>query len=328
MKSIIYICPKGKNKPRGGIKIIYRHAEILSKLLIQKDKCKIFHFEDINYRCEWFPNKVNFKKNHSFDAEKEFAIIPEWMAVYHAKILQSQNIKYAIFVLNGFYINKKPEKNFTENDIYNSYKKAEFIISCADEITEGIKLTFPEFEEKIIRVNISVDNKKYFCDKEIFKKKENLITYMPRKNKNNSDILLFILNRLLPKNWKIKSIDNLIESEVANLFKKSKIFLSFSELEGLGLPPIEAALSGNSVIGYTGEGGKEFWDLPIFEEVFSGDLRTFAKKVIKKVKDCDKESSNTFKEIEPYISQLATKYSLEKEESSVLQIIDSIKKIK
>ena len=326
MKSIIYVCPKGKNKPRGGIKIIYRHAEILSKLLLQEDKCKIFHFEDVNYRCEWFPNKVNFKKNLSFDSEKEFAIIPEWMAVYHAKIMQRQNIKYAIFVLNSFYIHKKPEKNFTTNDIYNSYKKAEFIISCADEITEGIKLTFPEFKEKIIRVNISVDNKKYFCTREIFEKKENLITYMPRKNKNNSEILLFILNRLLPKNWKIKSIDNLIELEVANLFKKSKLFLSFSELEGLGLPPIEAALSGNHVIGYTGEGGKEFWDLPIFEEVFSGDLRTFAKKVIKKVKDCDEENSNTFKKIEPYISQLATKYSLEKEKSSISQIIDLIKK--
>ena len=94
---------------------------------------------------------------------------------------------------------------------------------------------------------------------EIFENKENLITYMPRKHKNNSEILLFILNRHLPKNWKIKSIDNLTELEVANIFKKSKIFLSFSELEGLGLPPIESALCGNHVIGYTGEGGKEFW---------------------------------------------------------------------
>ena len=36
-----------------------------------------------------------------------------------------------------------------------------------------------------------------------------------------------------------------------------KIFLSFSSLEGLGLPPVEAALAGNHVIGYTGEGGNE-----------------------------------------------------------------------
>ena len=327
MKSIIYICPKGQDKPRGGIKIIYRHAEVLSKLLLKKSECKIFHFEDVNYRCGWFPHNVDFKTNHSFDSKKEFAIIPEWMAVYHAKILQKQNIKYAIFVLNGFYIYKKPEKNFTDSEIYEAYKKAEFILSCADEITEGIKLTFPELKEKIVRVNISVDNKKYYCSEEIFKNKENLITYMPRKKKNNSEMLLFILNQLLPKNWKIESIDNLTELEVANFFRKSKIFLSFSDLEGLGLPPIESALCGNHVIGYTGEGGKEFWGAPIFDEVFSGDLRTFANKVINKVEDFDKKNY-VFNQFKPYVNKLAEKYSVEKEQNSLTSLIDKIKEIK
>ena len=186
------------------------------------------------------------------------------------------------------------------------------------------KLTFPEFKEKIVRVNISVDSRKYYCSKEIFENKENLITYMPRKHKNNSEILLFILNRHLPKNWKIKSIDNLTELEVANIFKKSKIFLSFSELEGLGLPPIESALCGNHVIGYTGEGGKEFWDEPIFDEVFSGDLRTFANKVISKVKDFN-ENDYVFDKFKPYLSKLAEKYSVEKEQRSLLSLIDLIK---
>ena len=32
-----------------------------------------------------------------------------------------------------------------------------------------------------------------------------------------------------------------------------------SNLEGLGLPPLETAIAENKVIGYTGEGGKEYW---------------------------------------------------------------------
>ena len=32
MKSIIYVCPTNKDKPSGGVKIIYRHSEILNKL--------------------------------------------------------------------------------------------------------------------------------------------------------------------------------------------------------------------------------------------------------------------------------------------------------
>ena len=62
MKSIIYICPTGENKPTGGIKIIYRHVEILSKLLPKEAESKVFHFEDFNFKCDWFPHNVNFKK--------------------------------------------------------------------------------------------------------------------------------------------------------------------------------------------------------------------------------------------------------------------------
>ena len=63
MKSITYVCPTNKNKPSGGIKIIYRHAEILSKLLPNGIGCKIFHYEDFNFSCDWFTHNVNFKKN-------------------------------------------------------------------------------------------------------------------------------------------------------------------------------------------------------------------------------------------------------------------------
>ena len=325
MKSIIYICPTGKNRPAGGIKIIYRHVEILSRLLPKGVDSKIFHFDDINFQCDWFKHNVNFKKNSNFDPTKEFVIIPEWMAVYHARVLQKIGVKYGIFVQNGFYLNTKPKNNFSDREIKEAYDKAEFIISYSDEITECVKLTFPQLIDKILRINISVNNNQFICSEEIFKNKENLITYMPRKKIDHVTKLLFILNQHLPKNWKIKSIDNLRESEVVDFFKKSKIFLSFSEFEGFGLPPVEAALCGNLVIGYTGESGKEYWDSPIFSEVFSGDLRTFANKVIKKIENFD-EKKFIFDEFRPHIKKLAEKYSIEKEQHSLLSLVDLIKK--
>lgn len=327
MKSIIYICPKGKDKPRGGIKIIYKHAEVLSKLLLKKSECKIFHFEDVNYRCRWFPHNVDFKTNLSFNSKKEFAIIPEWMAVYHAKILQKANVKYAIFVQNGFYLNTKPKNNFNDQDIYDAYEKSQIIISYSDEISECVKLAFPKLKHKIFRINLSIDHEKFNINKDTFGAKENLITYMPRKKSDHAEKLLFFLKNNLPNKWKIESLDNLNEIQVVEYLKKSKIFLSFSELEGFGLPPAEAALCGNYVIGYTGESGKEYWNTPIFDEVFSGDLRTFAHKVIDKVKDFDK-NNYTFDKFKPYINKLAEKYSLEKEQSSLKTLIDTIKEIK
>lgn len=324
MKSIIYICPKGGDKPTGGVKVIYKHAEILSKLLPKENHCKVVHFEDLNYICNWFPHNVEFKKDLSFDANKEFAIIPEWMAVYHAKVLQNLEVEYGIFVQNGFYLYKKPQNKFTDLEIFEAYNKAKFILSCADESTECIKLTFPELKDKIFRVNISVDSTKFNCSEEIFKNKENLITYMPRKKNRDIEILIFILNRFLPKGWGLKSIDNYNEDEVIKYLKKSKIFLSFSELEGLGLPPIESALCGNHVIGYTGQGGKEFWNKPIFDEVLQGDIRTFSTKVLNKINEFQKNKP-VFNTIESYIKKLSESYSPEKEKTSLVQLVNLIK---
>ena len=48
-------------------------------------------------------------------------------------------------------------------------------------------------------------------------------------------------------------------------------------MEGLGIPPIEAAIAGNKVIGYTGKGGNEYWNNPIFTEIAHGDISGFIK---------------------------------------------------
>ena len=96
---------------------------------------------------------------------------------------------------------------------------------------------------------------------------------MPRKLPDHASLLIFYLNNLLPKNWSIKPLKNVSEKYLTTTLSKSKIFLSFSNFEGIGIPPIEAALSGNKVIGYTGGGGVEYWKSPIFTKVESGEIK-------------------------------------------------------
>ena len=68
------------------------------------------------------------------------------------------------------------------------------------------------------------------------------------------------------------------EKEVFKNLTKSKIFLSFSELEGLPLPPIEAALAGNQVIGYTGAVEENIGKKSIFTEIKTGEIKNFVKR--------------------------------------------------
>ena len=105
----------------------------------------------------------------------------------------------------------------------------------------------------------------------------------------------------MPKKWILKNLNNLSYEKYLTILKKSKIFLSFSSLEGLGLPPVEAALAGNHVIGYTGEGGNEYWQEPLFTKVGSGEINKFVLKIIDKIeksnfkKDYSKRKYNMLK---------------------------------
>ena len=55
------------------------------------------------------------------------------------------------------------------------------------------------------------------------------------------------------------------------------------------MPPVEAAIAGNKVIGYTGEGGKEYWHEPVFTEIQNGDFSKFIIEILKFVKKGKKD---------------------------------------
>ena len=67
------------------------------------------------------------------------------------------------------------------------------------------------------------------------------------------------------------------------------------------MPPAEAALAGNFVIGYTGEGGNEYWKRPLFTKINSGEINTFVLEIIEKInknnfkKDFSKKNYNALK---------------------------------
>ena len=152
-------------------------------------------------------------------------------------------------------------------------------------------------------------------------KKDNLITFIPRQLGDHFHILSLLLFNKLPKKWKIESLSNLHDKELLTKLSKSKIFLSFSYLEGFGMPPLEAAIAGNKVIGYTGEGGKEYWRKPIFEEIHSGDLKRFSEKILDSVNNLP---AAWHKKTLPHRKKLINKYSEINEKKTVKKLINKI----
>ena len=305
--NIIYLLPEMK-EASGGAKVIYNHSLILNSVnkninskIIHLKKNFLYKLEqslskriklfDKKYsgwdgkkmkisdkykpKKDWHDKKILVNDNINFDKKKDVIIIPEIWADFAIDLkLAEKGINYAIFVQGFFHMNST--NNFV--NLKKSYENAKLIITTSKYSISYLRTMFPNIKHKILKINLSIDNKKFRI-----KKKLNLITYMPRKLPSHSDLLLFYLKNLLPKNWKILPLRNVTEKKLIKTLSNSKIFLSFSNFEGLGIPPIEAALSGNKVIGYVGGGGSEYWKKPIFTKVENGEIEDFAKKVISNI---------------------------------------------
>ena len=346
--NIIYLLPEMKGAS-GGAKVIYKHSAILNNLdenvsssvnhLKKKisykietslsKKFKIFEKKDSGWEGKkmkisknflpsnkWVTNKLVLGKSLNFDKHNDFLIIPEiWAHFANDLNLKKKDINYAIFVQGFFHM--ESTNNFQK--LKKSYKDAKIILSDSKYTVRCLKEMFPEFKKKIIRIHFSIDNKKFKIIR-----KSNLITYMPRKLGNHSNLLLFYLKNLLPKNWKVLALNNVSEKKLTYLLGKSKIFLSFSNLEGIGIPPIEAALSGNKVIGYTGGGGMEYWKGKIFKKIENGEIADFGQKVLSEINNY---KLSWVKQSHKERKRLAKQYSDEVEMKSLNLLIKKVKSL-
>ena len=149
-------------------------------------------------------------------------------------------------------------------------------------------MLFPDLSKKIILYEPSMTR---FLSEKFDPVKMKIISYMPRKNLLYSDIVVNMLKLHLPKRWEIIAITGQPENKVIELLKKSSIFLCFSGLEGYGLPPLEAAILGNIVIGNHGNGAKSFWDEPLFVKVNQDDIKKYVSKTLEMIKKIDLENN-------------------------------------
>jgi glycosyltransferase involved in cell wall biosynthesis len=241
-------------------------------------KSEIYYHIDSGQEINWFNHNAPTKKELTLSKEKDLVILPESLIFDYWEKLKSHEIEFAIFVQNGYLI----QNNIAENDLWNCYDAAKYILCISEDSLNCISNFFPDQTRKLHRVTYSIDTS-------IFKPgaKEKLISYMPRKMKGHSEFLIKMLTKHLPNDWRILPIDNISEAEVALTLSRSIIFLAFSDFEGLPLPPVEAAMCGNFVIGYTGNGGREYWNPPVFQVIDNGDIVKFFKTILQKISEIE-----------------------------------------
>jgi hypothetical protein len=281
VRSLVYFSPVA-SRPVGGIKVFYRHTELVNDGLGRDDwRAQVFHWEQPEFACDGFAHRTAFRTEGRIDAATDFPLLPECHLHGFWRQLADHGVRYGIFVQNAYLIGADPA--LSAEDLLQAYRRASLILSISEDTAACVRLFAPEAAHKIVPVG-------YALPAEVFHdvaEKENLIAFMPRKMHEHARLVMLFLQRRLPADWRVVSIDGVPEAEVAATLRRSKVFMSFCGFEGLPMPPAEAALCGNHVVGYAGQGGREYWDPLLFTEVPTGDIRGFVEAVLRVVERLD-----------------------------------------
>lgn len=318
---LVFLCPTVR-KPVGGVKVIYHHAKLCQDWLSPHDNACVLHPNTWRHVDPWFDNgvpqmrarfglrwagKPSFSRlTGVFHHDQHRVVLTELWARKYARQLLEMGIEYAIYVQNGYFINKGEAL-----DLDLAYRNARSILCVSEDTVRCVTTAFPHAKDRIQRVHLGVSAQGF----DATGAKENVITYMPRKLSEHADKLLFFLRPYLPSHWRVEAIRGATPEQVKHQLARSKIFLSFSHFEGFGLPPLEAALSGNRVIGYTGEGGREYWHPAVFDEIHNGDILHMVEQVRRRISDWDQTDQRPG--MVESLSRLTRTYSAEQERNDL-----------
>ena len=323
---VIFLVPAVR-KPVGGVKVIYQQVAVLNQLLPPDSQAVILHPNTLWFKDRWFDNgspqmraffkpqilhgRLSFSNiGDVFNAASDFVVIPEvWVRKYGVQ-LHKAGVPYAIYVQNGYFMNKG-----NRQDLDIAYANAKCILAISEDVAKCVQMAFPGTERNILRMHCSIRSDLFTASTT----KENLITFMPRKLPDHAGKVLFFLKAHLPSTWRVQAISGLDEQKVAEVLSRSKVFISFSEFEGLGLPPLEAALSGNKVVGYTGQGGDEYWHPDIFTAIETGNVTGLARAVLNSLNAW--EATDQLPSMQSAIAVLARTYSDNQERADLKSFI-------
>lgn len=292
---IYFLCPDWAN-PVGGIKVIYKHVDILNA---HGFAARVVHSKK-NFRMRWFDNHTEVVNIRSVCFHKhDVVVIPEFMASHFflnrqmhpwklklKKIFSKNRLRYHISEIAALPVSKVI---FNQNS-YATFHNYPFIrhtwdvpylrpdvvqtIVVSEDNANYLRHTFPS--HKVERIHVSFDTSLFNYSSG----KKSQICFMPRKNSDDARQVVNILQaKKLLDGFELVVIDGKPTREVAQILKESLIFMSFGYPEGSPLPPCEAMLCGCVVVGYHGWGGREYFKPEFCYPVEVGDVVQFARQM-------------------------------------------------
>lgn len=302
-----------KNPRAGGMKVFQEHMTFLYEAGFDV-KYHSYHTEILETVKPFIDPRFEHIWTTEFKSD-DILIIPEeyvWM-VYD--IALPLNIKYIIYnqgISGSFF---SGAINYNEHKV--AYENAFAIMVNSYHSKKGVMKIFNIPKEKIYEFRIGIDKNLFYPEE-----KTNTACFLFQKNLLFSCFMEVYFKGKYP-DWELIRIENLPKSELAAVFRKSKLFLSFGGPEGFGLPPLEAAFCYCKVIGFDGYGGAEYFKEPVFTKITFYDHFEFMDKLDEVILNIDDWSIKD----KEYVEYLKFLHHEEKARESVLNFYFEIKKL-
>lgn len=225
----------------GGIRTIFRHAEIL--------RSKGIDARVINPAGPptWFISNVPVLPALPEDVTARDHVVFREGVDERVQTELSSSARKHVFVQNQYYVFRKKQAvaNLAALGLDDVYCCS---VTISRFLWEHLRIDAPV-------IPCLVDEQQFFPAEKILQ-----IAYMPRKSMQDAEFVQGAFRAKYPQHAGVRfvEIENMTEVETAETLRRSAAFLSFSHRESLGLPPLEAMACGCVVVGMHGEGGLEY----------------------------------------------------------------------
>lgn len=260
--TIYYLCPDYPT-PSGGLRVIYRHVDILNRAGLS---AAVLHHSD-GYACGWFEHSTRIVGAPSARVSADdVLVVPEIYGPYLDRLPREPR-------LVAFNQNAYMTYEYVPSGSSLSYEMFDAALTVSSDSADFLRLAFPGLDVSVVSNSI---------DPEVFHPLSGLpgkrIAMIPRKRSGDAEEILRLLGERL-RGWEVARIENVSEQETAALLRSSPIFLALGKREGFGLPPAEAMASGCYVVGFPGFGGREIFDPAFSKPIEDGDVLAAAREL-------------------------------------------------
>ena len=315
-------------RPVGGVKQIHRVAEAI----VNSGRKAVLIQDDPHFHPSWFSSNVDtisrFRWSQLTDLNPLYnsVILPETFIT--ALKTYSQTLPKIIFNQNGSYTfgldAATPHDNpRTILDLYSSKHLSHVLcVSHFDRhlLTSGLGLS----DSKVSLIINGLETSLFKPSK--YKKRQ--IAFMPRKNSRDCKIVLSLLSsKPWLRGWSLVPIDGYPQEKVASILQDSMLFYSFGHPEGFGLPVAEALACGCAVVGYSGLGGRELFNLAkkfhVVKEIAYGDWLGFVDATFEFIQAFENRPRWLFSCLSASSKSVRSIYNEQEMQKSVIAALDA-----